>query len=33
LGMKQIITCWSNPKGNADTDRLIRTLKEDLVWP
>ncbi|HPO52477.1 MAG TPA: integrase core domain-containing protein, partial [bacterium] len=21
-----------NPKGNADTERVIRTLKEDLVW-
>jgi hypothetical protein len=22
-----------NPKGNADTKRLIRTIKEDLIWP
>ena len=33
LGIKQIVTSWSNPKGNADTERVIRTLKEDLVWP
>ena len=33
LGIKQIFTSWSNPKGNADTERVIRTLKEDLVWP
>ena len=32
LGIKQIVTSWSNPKGNADTERVIRTLKEDLVW-
>jgi len=32
-GIKQIFTNWSNPKGNADTERVIRTLKEDLVWP
>ena len=32
LGIKQIFTSWSNPKGNADTERVIRTLKEDLVW-
>ena len=32
LGIKQITTCWSNPKGNADTERVIRTLKEDLIW-
>jgi len=33
LGIKQIFTSWSNPKGNTDTERVIRTLKEDLVWP
>ena len=22
-----------NPKGNADTERVVRTLKEDLIWP
>ena len=33
LGIKQIFTTWSNPKGNSDTERVLRTLKEDLVWP
>lgn len=33
LGIKQIFTTWNNPKGNADTERVFRTLKEDLVWP
>ena len=32
LGIKQIFTSWNNPKGNADTERVIRTIKEDLVW-
>jgi transposase InsO family protein len=32
LGLKQIFTTWSNPKGNSDTERVMRTLKEDLVW-
>ena len=32
LGIKQIFTTWNNPKGNADTERVFRTLKEDLVW-
>lgn len=32
LGMKQIFTSYNNPKGNADTERLMRTIKEDLVW-
>ena len=32
LGIKQIFTCCNNPKGNADTERVIRTVKEDLIW-
>lgn len=33
LGIKQIFTTWNNPKGNSDTERVMRTIKEDLVWP
>ena len=33
MGIEQIFASYSNPKGNADTERVIRTLKEDLVWP
>lgn len=33
LGIQQIFTSYNNPKGNADTERVIRTIKEDLVWP
>ena len=33
LNIKQIFTSWNNPKGNADTERVMRTIKEDLVWP
>lgn len=33
LGVEQIFTSFCNPKGNADTERLMRTIKEDLVWP
>lgn len=33
LGIEQIFTSFCNPKGNADTERVIRTIKEDLVWP
>jgi transposase InsO family protein len=33
LNIKQIYTSYNNPKGNADTERVIRTIKEDLVWP
>jgi transposase InsO family protein len=32
LGIKQIFTSYSNPKGNADTERVIRTIKEELVY-
>ena len=33
LGIQQIFASYSNPEGNADTERVIRALKEDLVWP
>lgn len=32
LNIVQIFASYGNPKGNADTERVIRTLKEDLVW-
>lgn len=32
LGIKQILTSFCNPKGNADTERMIQTMKEELVW-
>jgi transposase InsO family protein len=32
LNITQIFTSWNNPKGNADTERVMRTIKEDLVW-
>jgi len=32
LGIKQAFTAYNNPKGNADTERMIRTLKEELCW-
>jgi len=33
LGITQIFASYNNPKGNADTERVMRTIKEDLVWP
>lgn len=32
LGIEQIFTSYDNPKGNADTERVIRTIKEELLW-
>ncbi len=32
LSIRQVFTSYSNPKGNADTERFLRTLKEELVW-
>jgi transposase InsO family protein len=32
LGMEQVFTSYNNPRGNADTERVIRTMKEDLIW-
>ena len=33
MKIKQIFTSYNNPKGNADTERVIRTINEDLIWP
>ncbi len=32
LKVHQALTSYNNPKGNADTERMMRTLKEELVW-
>ncbi len=32
LGVKQIFTSFCNPKGNAETERMMRTMKEELFW-
>ena len=32
LGIHQAFTSYNNPKGNADTERFMRTLKEEFVW-
>ncbi len=32
LEIKQIFASYNNPKGNADTERVMRTIKEDFVW-
>lgn len=32
LEVHQAFTSYNNPKGNADTERMMRTLKEELIW-
>ncbi len=32
LGIEQIFTSYNNPKGNADTERMMRTIKEEVLW-
>lgn len=32
LDIKQAFTSYNNPKGNADTERVMRTLKEEFFW-
>ena len=32
LGIRQTFTSYNNPKGNADTERFMRTLKEECLW-
>ena len=33
MGITLAATSYNNPKGNADTERFMRTMKEELVWP
>jgi transposase InsO family protein len=32
LGIHHAFTSYNNPKGNADTERVFRTMKEELLW-
>jgi putative transposase len=32
LGIQQAFTSYNNPKGNADTERMMHTLKEECLW-
>lgn len=32
MEIKQIFASYNNPKGNADTERAIKTIKHDFVW-
>lgn len=32
LDIQQSYTSYNNPKGNADTERVFRTMKEELLW-
>jgi len=32
LGVHQAFTSYGNPKGNADTERFMRTMKEECLW-
>jgi putative transposase len=32
LDIEQIFTSFNNPKGNAETERFMRTLKEECFW-
>lgn len=32
LGIDQAWTSYNNPRGNADTERMIRTMKEECLW-
>lgn len=32
LGIEHVFTSYDNPKGNAETERLMRTIKEERLW-
>ncbi len=33
LAINHVTTSYNNPKGNADTERFMRTFKEEVIWP
>lgn len=33
LNINQKVTSWNNPKGTADTERVMRAINDDLAWP
>jgi len=32
MEIQQIFASYNNPKGNADTERVMHTIKQDFVW-
>lgn len=32
MGVHQAFTSYNNPRGNADTERIMRTIKEECLW-
>lgn len=32
LGINQIFYSYENSRGNAETERVIRTIKEEVLW-
>jgi transposase InsO family protein len=32
MEIQQIFASYNNPKGNADTERMMRSIKEDFIW-
>ena len=32
LGIEPIFTSYDHPKGNAETELMMRTIKEEVIW-
>ncbi|MCX7973830.1 MAG: hypothetical protein N3B16_04945 [Candidatus Aminicenantes bacterium] len=32
LGINQVFFSYDNPKGNAETEWVMRTIKKELLW-
>ncbi len=32
LGIEQVFTSYGNPKGNADIERMMQTIEEEVIW-
>lgn len=32
LDLEQVFTSYNSPSGDAETERMIRTIKEEVIW-
>jgi hypothetical protein len=32
LGIEQIFTSYDSSKGNGETERMMRTIKQEVIW-
>jgi len=33
IQIQHVFTSYDNPKGNVDTEKAVRAIKEEVIWP